>query len=147
MEEDLTLKEGIHPIFCAISLDNMNTFKELTKIYPQFQDLKIKISFPYNTCINIEPFQFAAVKGRVKIVEYFIDMAAPGQENPKYKRGSTPLHCAAEKGHLQVVKILLDNIENEKNPKNTNGFTPLAYAAKEGHLGVVKLLLDNIISE
>ena len=41
MEEDLTLKEGIHPIFCAISLDNMDTFKELTKIYPQFQDLKI----------------------------------------------------------------------------------------------------------
>ncbi len=55
--------------------------------------------------------------------------------------GMTALQIAAENGHLEVVKRLLDdgavvNMEDEQ------GLTSLHYAAKNGHLEVVKSLLD-----
>ena len=62
--------------------------------------------------------------------------------------GSTPLHFAATKGYLQVMKILIDNGANV-NAKNKNGLTPLHYAVDVNYSSsrncekVVKLLMDN----
>ena len=151
MKEDSNFKEGIHPIFCAINLDNMEIFQELTNIYPQFQDLEIQMKL--NEILSFESlplFHYAAVKGRMKIVEYFIDMAAPGNKNPKNTFGEIPLHLAAFFGHLDVVRLFLDNKDIEKNSKannacmHCNGRTPLHWAARNGHLEVVRLFLDNI---
>ena len=55
----------------------------------------------------------------------------------------TPLHYAAENGHLSVVEYLV----NQKADINaaSNGFksgTPLHYAAKNGHLSIVEYLVD-----
>ena len=47
--------------------------------------------------------------------------------------GRTPLHYAAEAGHLNVVKYILDRI-SDKNPKDTEGRTPLHFAARRGHV-------------
>jgi ankyrin repeat protein len=59
--------------------------------------------------------------------------------------GSTPLHCAAWKGHAAVAKVLLDAGANA-NAKSRNehyGDTPLHAAAHGNQAAVVKLLIEN----
>ena len=54
--------------------------------------------------------------------------------------GCTPLHLACNKGHLEVVELLLDRGDNLSIANN--GWTPLNSACNKGQLEVVKLLLD-----
>ncbi|MBD3273629.1 hypothetical protein GF385_04755, partial [Candidatus Dependentiae bacterium] len=54
---------------------------------------------------------------------------------------STPLHFAAEKGHQEIVKILLAR-GADFSAKDKFKNTPLYYAAKKGHQDIVKMLLD-----
>ena len=52
--------------------------------------------------------------------------------------GWTPLHYAAESGHLDVCKLIIANVD-DKNPINIFGETP-KYAAKlNNHVEVVEL--------
>ena len=60
-------------------------------------------------------------------------------ENNLFK-GRSVLHAAAEKGHLELVKQLVENSE-DKNPQDEHGYTPLHLAALGGHLDIVKFLL------
>ena len=53
-----------------------------------------------------------------------------------------PLHYAAEKGHLDVAKILLEN-KAEMNALDNLKRTPLHWAAANGHTEIVKFLLEN----
>ncbi|MCK4935754.1 MAG: ankyrin repeat domain-containing protein [Elusimicrobiales bacterium] len=63
--------------------------------------------------------------------------------NIKYEPyGFTPLHIACFKGHLEIVKLLLENgaainAKDEKNP------TPLHVASIQGHTKIAKLLIEN----
>merc|ERR1711884_1007199 len=67
----------------------------------------------------------------------------PGQlTNDQYK-GRTPLHYAAEFGHLPVVQHIC-NLLKDKNPKDANDHTPLHLAASNGHLDVVKFLVQHV---
>ena len=53
----------------------------------------------------------------------------------------TPLHKAAEKGHMDVVQALIDRGADVNKPCKV-GNTPLHEAALQGHKAVVKLLLE-----
>jgi len=55
--------------------------------------------------------------------------------------GRTPLHFACEKGHLEVVRLLMDRGADLEKADNT-GCTPLLIACGRGHLEVARLLLD-----
>ncbi|KAJ7589364.1 Pfs, NACHT and ankyrin domain protein, partial [Mycena floridula] len=56
-------------------------------------------------------------------------------------RSCTPLSYAAEWGHIDIVKLLLE--ENaDPNICDKGQWTPLSYAVKEGHIDIVKLLLE-----
>lgn len=130
----------IHPIFCAVHLDNPDIFKTLTILYPKFQELVIK-SHKYTP---MPLFHFAAKEGKLEIVKFFINLAAKENVNPKDCNGTTPLHEASSHGHFEIVKILLENIKGEKNPANDKGDTPLHMAPGGGNVEIVQILLDNI---
>eukprot|EP00919_Chromeraceae_sp_WS-2016_P034847 GHVR01082561.1.p1 GENE.GHVR01082561.1~~GHVR01082561.1.p1 ORF type:complete len:157 (+),score=8.70 GHVR01082561.1:855-1325(+) len=53
----------------------------------------------------------------------------------------TPLICASETGHVEVVRLLIDK-GGDINAKDNFGSSPLIHASKGGHLNVVKLLID-----
>ena len=55
-------------------------------------------------------------------------------------QGQTPLHSAANVGHMEVVRLLLS--VRAAYISTPDGLSPLHVAAHEGHLGVAKLLLD-----
>ena len=58
---------------------------------------------------------------------------------------NTPLHIAAEEGHINMVALLTaENIScNNPSVADSNGNTPLHTAAKHGHLSVVDFLVKN----
>ncbi|XVF55350.1 hypothetical protein PTKIN_Ptkin06aG0030300 [Pterospermum kingtungense] len=58
--------------------------------------------------------------------------------------GETSLFTAAEKGHLDVVKELLQYTTKEGIAlKNKSGFDPLHIAANQGHQAIVQVLLEH----
>lgn len=58
------------------------------------------------------------------------------------KGGNTPLHRAAWKGHLRIVKLLVEH--KAAISKGTNmGNSPLHRAAYNGRINVIRYLLDN----
>jgi ankyrin repeat protein len=54
--------------------------------------------------------------------------------------GATPLHYAADRGHQDVVELLLTS-KAEVNARDSSGDTPLKRAAYMGHRDVAALLL------
>ena len=67
-------------------------------------------------------------------------------KNPSNKFGKTPLHMAATNGHLDICRLIIDNVEN-KHPINIHVETPKNLAdrgAKDfgdryGHVQISKL--------
>ncbi|KAK5658111.1 hypothetical protein OQA88_2667 [Cercophora sp. LCS_1] len=58
------------------------------------------------------------------------------------KNGFTTVHWAAEGGHLDILKLLIQCRADPSIPNN-KGIYPLGVAALNGHLKVVELLLQN----
>ena len=50
-------------------------------------------------------------------------------KNPVSNNGTTPLHSAAQNGHLNVCDYIIGKVEN-KNPGRNDGDTPLHVAIR-----------------
>ena len=59
-------------------------------------------------------------------------------------KGATPLFVAAEKGDLEVVRLLVESGANKDQGTTGKGATPLYIAARNGHLEVVRLLVSRV---
>ena len=68
-----------------------------------------------------------------------------GDKNPCNEDGTTPLHDAAIEGHLDIVKLILEQIDNNKNPADIeSGDTPLHFAARGGHTEICREILQQV---
>jgi ankyrin repeat protein len=85
----------------------------------------------------------AAKKGDVAAVKQLLTLDTE-LTNARDKDGSTPLHCASWKGHVQVVKLLLDAGAdiNAKSQNDHYGDTPLHAASHGNQKDVVKVLIE-----
>jgi ankyrin repeat protein len=52
--------------------------------------------------------------------------------------GYTPLHLACDKGHIDIVNILL-KCNSNVNLCDNNGYTPLHVACDKGHIDIVNI--------
>ena len=73
----------------------------------------------------------------------------PLNPNVRDKNGTTPLHCAAERGHVESLQLLIEagaeKDERDEGPEGMmplHGATPLFIAAENGHLGVIRHLVE-----
>ena len=55
----------------------------------------------------------------------------------------TPLCIAAQRGHLEVVRFLVEAGANKDQGRTDTGATPLFTAAQNGHLEVVQFLVES----
>ena len=55
----------------------------------------------------------------------------------------TALHIAASKGHLEIVKVLVEKYECTVDAAAEGQTTPLLLAAASGHEDIVEYLLDH----
>ncbi|XP_028923990.1 ankyrin repeat and SAM domain-containing protein 1A isoform X2 [Ornithorhynchus anatinus] len=114
-------------------------------------------------CKGCYPLHLAAWKGDAQIVRLLIhqgpshtkvneqsaleirDLKKYGPFDPyinaKNNDNETALHCAAQYGHTEVVRVLLEEL-TDPTMRNNKFETPLDLAALYGRLDVVKLLLN-----
>uniref|UniRef100_A0A8I6AJG9 Ankyrin repeat and sterile alpha motif domain containing 1A n=1 Tax=Rattus norvegicus TaxID=10116 RepID=A0A8I6AJG9_RAT len=88
------------------------------------------------------PLHLAAWKGDAQIVRLLIHQGpSHTRVNEQNNDNETALHCAAQYGHTEVVKALLEEL-TDPTMRNNKFETPLDLAALYGRLEVVKLLLS-----
>ncbi|XP_041969266.1 uncharacterized protein LOC121726098 [Aricia agestis] len=87
------------------------------------------------------PVHFAIIRNHTKAAITLLQKESNVDLN-EVCGGFTPLHVAAEHGHLDVVNYLIGRNANI-NAKNDNNWIPLHGAALKGHADVVKVLLLN----
>jgi len=75
-----------------------------------------------------------------ELVEYNPITQVISEFTNKWK--STPLHTAANSGHLNIVKLFIVEKNCDPNIPGLDGMTPLHFAALSGHLHIVKYLID-----
>ena len=82
---------------------------------------------------------FAVISGEVKVVDYLFHS---GEVNLRQttNKGETLIHLAAEKGHLDMINYLLDQVKNIINEIDTDGKSPLYQASWFGHSYIVERL-------
>jgi len=126
----------IYLYIVSIIYDNFNVFNFLNiKEKTLIESVNEKIRKPF--------FVLAAKYGSVKIVNYFINKGININIKDKDEI-KTALIYASENGHIEVVKLLIEN--NAKlDESGKGGINALIGATKNNHLEIVKLLLWKIL--
>ena len=110
---------------------------------------------PYETRLSYQhsPHHFAAVCGSLSLCKLIAQKTLV--LNPPRRDGLTPLHFAAQEGHFDVCKYIIDHLDGDKNPPSVlppnaplppckvwDRRTPLHEAASQGNLAVFKYIAD-----
>ncbi|XP_064312160.1 ankyrin repeat and death domain-containing protein 1A isoform X3 [Phalacrocorax carbo] len=79
--------------------------------------------------------------GHLRVLQILINAGA--KINCVNRNGRNLLHCAAQRGHIQVMEFIMEDLEDmcvDKTDKEEN--TALHLAAKNGHLSVLQKIID-----
>lgn len=101
---------------------------------------RAQIEDPRPQTKSLPPLHEAALAGDIEKVESLLAKGADVNERDDEGRGRTALHCACEKGHAEVAKLLI----SKGAYVNAIGWrkTPLHFAARSGDKATVELLLS-----
>ncbi|MBO0474312.1 ankyrin repeat domain-containing protein [Enterococcus ureasiticus] len=96
--------------------------------------------------ISDSPYLYAGAQGKTEILTYMLEKQVPDQQKVN-RFGGNALIPAAEKGHLENVKLLLKDGRVSIDHQNNYGYTALieAVALKDGssiYQQIVKVLLE-----
>ncbi len=121
-------EKGIPALMLAIQSQSPKTALLLA------QHPKTKVEFQNKS--GESPLMMAAIQNQIELAQVLIARGADVN-----RKGWTPLHYAATRGHRDMIRLLLDNnayIDSE----SPNGTTPLMLAANSTSALTVKLLLE-----
>ncbi|XP_078338519.1 uncharacterized protein LOC111103489 isoform X4 [Crassostrea virginica] len=90
------------------------------------------------TVTKTDKLRLAAAKGELEVVRDLLDSGTPLQPD---KEGRTPLHFAAQNGHLNVCHCLLQHGCHPDDQDNVK-YTALHRASSQGHTEVIEFLID-----
>ncbi|CDO73499.1 hypothetical protein BN946_scf185013.g134 [Trametes cinnabarina] len=99
----------------------------------------------------VEPQQLAsalsnlAIAGNAPTLLVYLDAHPDVDVNARDENGYTPLHLAADRGHAEIVRILLER-GADKDMKDEDDFTAKDLAEVAGHDEIVQLLSDTHIA-
>jgi uncharacterized protein len=120
--------EGRHGLHIALMEGSFKVAKTLLDLSGTKVDTRSK---------NDEtPLMMAALKGNIVFAKRLIARGADVN-----KTGWTPLHYAATGGHVEMMKLLLEN-HAYIDAESPNKTTPLMMAAQYGNAASVQLLID-----
>ena len=85
-------------------------------------------------------FHYSVNLGQSSIAEFYISNLEDKNPSLISNNHRTPMHEAAQNGHLKVVKALT-SVVNDKNPKDAHDLTPLHLASLNGRLSIVEHLV------
>lgn len=95
---------------------------------------------PHPTQPDAVPLYYAALCGLRDLAERLLD-AYPQDVDSRGGYHETPLHAAVDRGHLDVVLLLLDRGAGVES-RDSQHQTPLYLASSRGHVEIVRSLLD-----
>ena len=118
-----------------LALENCNTRSKRFKIWFPVYWIATGLDPPR----NFTDLTVGSYLGHEAVVKQLLERGV----DPDFKDidGRTPLSWAAEKGHKEVVKLLLAKDGVDPDSKDSKNQTPLSWAAEKGHKEVVELLL------
>lgn len=89
------------------------------------------------------PIYWASDKGSAPILRLLLDDEDRHGYNPQTAGHTDAFSTAAEHGHVEILKLLLERRQVDLLRKNNYNQTALQRAAKNGHDNIVSLLLDH----
>ena len=88
------------------------------------------------------PLMLACQFGRIKNVECLLENESRANVGMKNKSAYTAVHYSAEKGHTEILELLIEK-KADINTPGPSRMTPLHLASAHGHFEAVELLLEN----
>lgn len=125
-------KSGRLPLAMAVESGHVEPTNALLEAYPEAASI----------CLG--PSIIKSRRSRLKRIRCWWRRKTRKQQSQIQKRyGRLPLYCAALRGHLDIIKILLQYYPGGACFMDKNGEIPIHAAAKEGHLECTKTLLES----
>ncbi|XP_063448387.1 uncharacterized protein LOC134727922 [Mytilus trossulus] len=136
------LRGKVVDVFCNINMDDQ-IFRQ--RILVHLKDIEIsqqkELASLHDTYYKTTALTLCCYKGDIDMVTWCL-YHCNSIVNHCPKDGVSPLYCACQEGHTEVVQMLINN-KADINKCRDNGVSPLYIACENGHTEVVQVLISN----